>query len=211
MSDTTKILEFVNFCAGLKHLERFKDQVFWRDYHIKEFESVADHSWRMALMLVVLEPKLSQPINLPKALQMVLIHDLPEIICGDPSPLGSDGTGNDSHAHNTEIKEQKLEAEKRAAKEIFNKLPKELGDSLLELWLEYEVGNSFEAQVVAALDKLEGRMQALSYMKEAGSIFSKHKTFSMEYGQELFKVDSALEELAHAVLAEIDLLPERAV
>ena len=94
-------------------------------------ESNADHSWRLAMMVVMLEKHLSQPLDFRKAIIMALIHDIPEIIAGDPSPLGSDGTGNDSHAYNKEAARKKFENEDKAAKEIFGKLPKEEGDELM--------------------------------------------------------------------------------
>src|SRR5690606_19600213 len=99
-----------------------------------------------------------QPIDFKKAMKMLLIHDIPEMIAGDPSPLGTDGSGQDSHAYNQSKADEKFDREKAAAQEIFNKLPKDQAEELFELWLEFENQSSFEARVVKAIDKLEGKL-----------------------------------------------------
>lgn len=193
-TEAKKILEFVTALEGLKKIERFKEQIFWKDYPFpKRYESVADHTWRLAVMLIAVEKYLSQPLDLAKALTMALIHDIPEIITGDASPLGTDGTGQDSHAYNAEAAGKKHEAEKLAAKEIFNRLPQPHGDDLYRLWLEYEEQKSFEAQVVKALDKIEGKLQALEYSQ--GNVFKKHLDFNIKYGVETYDVDPLIQEI----------------
>lgn len=150
----------------VKRLERFKGQVFWRDYDIERLESVADHTWRMALMLLVIEKQLAQSIDMLRALKMIIIHDIPEIKHGDPSPLGSDGTGKDSHAYNKKVAQQKFEDENQAAKEIFSQLGSGLGNELYGLWLEFEEQKTYEAQVVRAIDKYEAKLQAMEWTKD---------------------------------------------
>ena len=39
-------------------------------------ESVAEHTWRMSLMAILVEPYLDQKVNIEKLLKMVIIHDL---------------------------------------------------------------------------------------------------------------------------------------
>jgi putative hydrolase of HD superfamily len=46
-------------------------------------ESVADHSWRMAMMAIVLIPRTKLDLNIEKVLKMAIIHDLAEIETGD--------------------------------------------------------------------------------------------------------------------------------
>lgn len=159
--ETSKLLQFLHTVEGLKNLERWRGQYFWKDYPQRDrYESVADHSWRMAMMLAVIAEHLAQPIDLAKAMKMALIHDLPEIIVGDPSPLGSDGTGKDSHAYDTVKAEEKFQKEREAAEQIFGELPEAQGRELLGLWLEFEAQESYEAKIVVAVDKLEAKLQA---------------------------------------------------
>jgi len=161
MKDMQQLITFFHFLEGLKKLERYKDNVFWRDYDIKRWESVADHTWRMGMILIFVEKRLTQTIDLARALKLVLIHDLPEIIAGDPSPLGSDGTGKDSHRFNPEKRREKEAREAAAAEEIIAMLPTEDGEEFYALWKEYEEQKTYESQVVKAIDKVEARLQTI--------------------------------------------------
>ncbi len=203
MNQTSKLLAFTRLLQGLKNLERFKGQYYWKEYPQPErYESVADHSWRMAMMLVVIESSLSQPIDFKKAMTMALIHDLPEIIAGDPSPLGSDGTGKDSHAYNAELKAKKYEKEKQAAQEIFGALPEDEKKNLYSLWLEYEGQQSFEGRLVKALDRIEAKLQVLEYTKKDG-MYKSHLDFTIAYGSETLDVDASVKAFGSAVVEEL--------
>ena len=50
-------------------------------------ESVAEHSWRMSLMAVLIEPLLKQKVNTARLLKMIIIHDLVEAEASDISAL----------------------------------------------------------------------------------------------------------------------------
>lgn len=196
-----QLLQFIGSLEELKKIERWKGQVFWRDYSFPDrYEFVADHTWRVAMMLIVIQKHLSQPINIAKAMKMALIHDVPEIVVGDASPLGSDGTGKDSHAYSKEIAEQKSEEEKKAAKKIFGELG-EGGSELYDLWLEYEMQQSFEARVAKALDKIEAKIQALEYSE--GKLFKENLDFMIRYGVETFAVDPSIQVLGDAIIRDV--------
>lgn len=204
MSDIRKIFEFTTYLEGFKKVERFVGQVFWRDYPAppqSHYESNADHTWRMAMMLLVLEDKLSHPIDFKKAMKMVLLHDIPEMIAGDASPLGTDGSGLDSHAYNKVKAEEKFEKEKIAAEEIFSKLPDNQAKEFFDLWLEFEEQLSYEAKVVKAIDKLEGKLQAFEYRR--GSFFKAHQEFTLKYGVDTYKVDPVIQELGDILTKEL--------
>ncbi len=194
MNDIKKIFAFTTYIGQFKKMDRFVGQFYWRDYpKIDRYDSNADHTWRMAMILTVIEPHLSQPIDFKKAMKMLLIHDIPEIIAGDASPLGSDGTGKDSHAYSEDASQRKYEAEKAASLEIFGKLPQVQTKELNDLWLEYEKQECFEARVVKAIDTFEGKLQASEYRQ--GSWFKDHFTWTLAYGKETFKTDPKLQEL----------------
>lgn len=194
MTDIQKIFAFTTYIGKFKKMERFVGQFFWRDYpKIDRYDSNADHTWRMAMLLTVIEPHLSQPIDFKKTMRMLLIHDIPEIIAGDTSPLGSDGTGNDSHAYNEGASQQKFEAEKEASLEIFGTLLESQATELHDLWIEYEKQECFEAKVVKAIDKFEGKLQASEYRN--GSWFKDHFTWTLAYGKNAFTIDPVFQEL----------------
>jgi putative hydrolase of HD superfamily len=50
-------------------------------------ESVAEHTWRMALMAVLIEPLLKQKVDTTRLLKMIIIHDLAEAEARDISAL----------------------------------------------------------------------------------------------------------------------------
>jgi putative hydrolase of HD superfamily len=204
---------FTTFIEKLKKLERFKGQYYWRDYpEQSRYESVADHTWRMAILVLLFEDRLSQPFQTEKALKMALIHDLPEIIAGDASPLGEDGTGKDTYAFRSDLKEAKFLAEKAAAEELFGKLPDPQQSELLDLWHEYERQDCFEAKVVKAFDKLECMLQIIEYQQ--GHMFPKHLDFVIDYPITHVKIDPAIEQFYQLLadklrLAYNEYKPER--
>lgn len=203
MKGAQQIYDFIHFLEEFKKMERFIGQVFWRDYpYPQRYESNADHTWRMALILVLVEEHLAQPIDFKKMMKMILIHDLPEILAGDTSPMGKVGDGKDTHAYNKEKAEQKFANEKRAAETIFGKLPEPQGKELMELWLEYEQQASYEAKVAKAIDKFEGKMQVLESTN--GVLFPKHFDFTMKYGVGSFNADPAIREMGDMLLKDLE-------
>lgn len=113
-------------------------------------ESVAEHSWRMGLMIILLAPYLSRPINIEKCLKMAILHDLAEAKVGDIPTF---------EAQDMEVKKKKQEMELNAMKEMCSSLPKSLGTDLFSIWEEYEQKKSFEALFVNAIDKIEVHLQ----------------------------------------------------
>ncbi|MDB5178881.1 MAG: Hydrolase superfamily [Patescibacteria group bacterium] len=193
-SNLRAIYHFTKQIGAFKEIERFRGQFYWKDYPQRDrYDSDADHSWRMAMIVVLIQPQLSQPLNIEKALQMALIHDLPEIIAGDPSPLGAEGTGQDSHAYNSKRKQQKFENEHAAAQQLLSGLPAPLGGELLDVWLEFEAGKTYEAQVVRAIDKWEAKLQVLEYSE--GVLYPAHLEFTLKYRDNYFDFDPAIRGL----------------
>jgi putative hydrolase of HD superfamily len=73
---------------------------------------------------------------------MLLIHDIVEVDAGD-SPI---------HAAPDAAQAEK---EQRAARRIFGLLPANQCDELIELWREFEAGQSSDAQFAKALDRFQ--------------------------------------------------------
>lgn len=198
MKLANRLFKFLTFSEKLKKMERYKGQFYWKDYPVlPRYESVSDHSWRLSLMVLAFEKRLSRKINIAKALKMAIIHDLPEIIAGDDSPMGKDGTGKNTHAYSQDAKKRRHQNELKAAKKLFSMLPKDEAQELIELWQEIEEMTSFEAQVVVALDKIEAMLQVLEYRD--GSMFKDHLKFTTEYGSKYADVDPAIKEYAKSI------------
>lgn len=111
-------------------------------------ESVAEHTYQMALMAVLLHPHLEQPVDLCHTLKLVLVHDLVEAEAGDV-PYFETGTR----------KAQKTARENAAIETIRTMLPAPSADDVFALWHEFEARKTGEAKFANALDKLEVQVQ----------------------------------------------------
>jgi putative hydrolase of HD superfamily len=111
------------------------------------YENDVEHSWHLAMMAMVLHEYSNEPIELPKVVKMVLIHDLVEIDAGD------------TFLYDEAMARQKEERERKAAKRIFGLLPEDQGREFLGLWEEFEANLTPEARFAAALDRLEPLIQ----------------------------------------------------
>ena len=131
---------FIHQSEGLKKLLRHS----WLSDGRKE--SVAEHTWRMALMAMVLYRELEVEIDIAKVVKMILIHDLAEIVVGDYWALGDIPT--DKHVQ-----------ELKGLQQLTKDLPSETRNEFIELWEEFEEGKTNESKFAVALDKLEVLIQ----------------------------------------------------
>jgi putative hydrolase of HD superfamily len=116
-------------------------------------ESVADHSYRTALMTMVISD--SRGLDTGKALRLALLHDLPEALVGDATPQERSGG-------------RKIAVETRAMEELLRELPQHSRELYREAWQEFIEGKSKESRLVRQLDKLEMAIQAWEYARESG-------------------------------------------
>jgi len=114
-------------------------------------ESVAEHTWRMSLMAVLIEPLLKQKVDTSRLLKMIIIHDLVEAEAKDVSALDV--------LRNPELKVQKAEKEKEAIENLRSVLLEINGQEIYDLFYEFEHKETYEAKVANALDKLEVQLQ----------------------------------------------------
>ncbi len=106
-------------------------------------ENDAEHSWHLALMVVLLAEYADEPIDVGHAVKLVVIHDLVEIYAGD-SPVFVPGAADDQQ-----------EREEAAAVRLFGMLPEDQAAELRGLWDEFEAGVTPEARFGKAMDRLE--------------------------------------------------------
>ena len=114
-------------------------------------ESVAEHTWRISLMAVLIEPLLQHKVDSAKLLKMIIIHDLVEAEARDISALDV--------LRNPLIKLEKIEKEKQAIENLRLLLTNTNGQEIYDLFYEFEDKNTYEAKVANALDKLEVQLQ----------------------------------------------------
>jgi putative hydrolases of HD superfamily len=120
-------------------------------FGIENPESVADHSYRTALMAMVYSD--ARGLDAEKAMKMALLHDLPEALVGDSIPGERAPT-------------QKQRMESAAMRELLADLPSIIAKELWAVWQEFEEGASPEARLVRQLDKVEMAIQAHQYKRE---------------------------------------------
>ena len=164
-------IEFLRQVNGLKTVKR----TGWIVEGIKEPESVAEHSFGTALLVLVFGQK-RKDINPDKAMKMALIHDLAESETGDIlvdwkvnnffRPLLNSIPGR----HHGITGEEKHEIERKVMENLTEKI--ENGEELFNLWMEFEEGETKEAVFVRSLDKLEMLFQCIVYEKSQGTDLS---------------------------------------
>lgn len=145
------IIDFFNTSVKLKKIPR---QGWIDKLLIDNPESVADHTFSMAIIGMIFSDL--EGYNTEKILKIILLHDIAETIIGDITPEKM-------------TIQRKTELENTAMKKILGDLPKILQNQYDKLWVEYQLNNSKEAQLVHQIDKLEMALQAKVYSNEGHS------------------------------------------
>ncbi|MTD37187.1 HD domain-containing protein [Erwinia sp. CPCC 100877] len=112
-------------------------------------ENSAEHSWHLAMGALSLQPFAPEGIDIGRVVKMALLHDIVEIDVGDI--LVYDLVGRKAVE----------EREARAAERLFGLLPQPMANEFLQLWQEYETGESPDARLASALDRILPVLQNL--------------------------------------------------
>lgn len=110
---------------------------------VERRENDAEHSWHLAMMVIVLAEYADEEIDVGHTVQLVLVHDLVEIYAGD-TPLYDDAAAVDQR-----------ERETKAAEKLFPILPADQARRLRRLWEEFEERRTPEARFAKAIDRLQ--------------------------------------------------------
>ena len=145
------ILDFFKTAVNLKNISR---QGWINKLSLKHPESVADHSYSMAIMGMVISDL--ENYDSEKMLKMILLHDLAESKIGDYTP-------------NKISKENKIKIENNAYDKIIGMLPDAIKLQYGEIWEEYQKQESPESTIVHQIDKLDMALQAKMYQKKGAS------------------------------------------
>ena len=134
------VLDFLRAAEALKNTHRSA----WTSGG--QPESVAEHTWRLCLMALVLHPAFPD-VDFARLIRICIIHDLGEAIGGD-IPAIHQVPG-----------ESKAAQERADLLQLLEPLPERLRERITALWDEYEAAASPEARLAKALDKLETILQ----------------------------------------------------
>jgi len=168
------IIDFFKMAANLKKIQRKG----WVDkLSMKNSESVADHSYSMAIMGMIISDM--ENYNSEKIIKMTLLHDLAESEIGDFTP--------------GEISlEKKKKLENDAFSKIMKSLPNNLKSQYQMLWNDYQSNDSQESKIIHQIDRLEMTLQAKIYLNDG---HSEEKISSF--------FESAKKEITHPKLKEL--------
>ena len=144
-NDLLKQIQFIKEIDKIKYIQRRTCLL-----NSDRPENDAEHSWHLALMAIALSEHANKPVDILKVIKMVLIHDIVEIDSGDVFVYDK------SKSH------KNTEEEFAAAKRIFGLLPENQAKELIDLWKEFEDGETDDAKFAKSLDKLEPLLQNFS-------------------------------------------------
>ena len=164
------LLDFLLLVGRLKTLPRQG----WVDRGVPNPESVAEHTYRAAMMGWVLAERAG--LDSARLIKLILVHDLPEVLAGDATPyagLLAAGMGVEEALARwrelvgpeqlAEARLDKLSREAEAMQVALRGLEPALASELRQLWAEYAERRTPEARFAAQLDKLEALLQAMEY------------------------------------------------
>ena len=128
----------------LRMMERLKDNTRHSWTSRGRHESVAEHSWRTALMAMLMKDEFPEA-DIDRVIRMCLIHDIGEAVTGDiPAFEKTEADG---------------EAERRALDRLIGGLPAPWPEELRALFAEMEAQETVEAKLYKALDRMEAIQQ----------------------------------------------------
>ncbi len=135
------ILIFLRRTKELESIERYGASLRGKQ------NTVAAHSWRLALMALIIGPECRVRLNMGRTLSLALVHDLGEAKTGDIDAYEQMLAGK-------KMTVRKTAKEDEAMREMTGDIA--FGKSVYDLWREYTDQRTVEARFVRALDKIEG-------------------------------------------------------
>ena len=145
MDRLLKQIDFIKEIDKIKYVQR-RTKLF----NSNRPENDAEHSWHLAMMVLVLAEHSNETLDIVKTLKMVLIHDIVEIDAGDTFIY-------DAVKAHTNTEEERLAAER-----IFGLLPPGQAEEFIAIWEEFEAGKTKEARFARSVDRLQPLLQNLS-------------------------------------------------
>ncbi len=159
--DDRSIIEFMGIMEKLKCNTRHS----WTSTGRRE--SVAEHSWRLAVLSLLVRDRFPN-IDMYKVLLMCLIHDWGEAVTGDVPSFEKSGEHEESERH--------------AIDELLCMLPEKLKNELSELFEQMQEMKTKEAQLWRALDMMEAVFQHNE--ADVSTWIEIERTLNLIYGNE---------------------------
>jgi len=172
------LIKFLTEIGKLKEVKRKG----WKLRGVKNPETIAAHSFRMAIMAWLLANQKKLDVN--RVIKTALIHDLCEVYAGDTTPYDKLLSKNKKEIREIFNKwprfpqkqkkknfSEKYKKESKALRKLTQNIPPLIQKEIRLLWEDYERGSTPEGRFVRQVDRLENLLQALEYSKR-GEKFS---------------------------------------
>lgn len=176
MDNISKVINFIKEIEGLKSVTR----TAWTKNGRRE--STAEHSWRLAMLLMLLEEDFSD-VDINKAIKMSLVHDLGELYDGDISAVIQENNN------------VKADMEEKAMNRMLTTLPESRRSAVYDLWKEYNGCSTKEAKLVKAMDKLETIVQH----NQGDNPDDFDYKFNLQYGKQYFEGEDTLLKMRNII------------
>ncbi len=142
-----------------------------RGIPVEETESVADHTFGVALLAWLLAPA---ELDRARVVELALLHDLAESAVGDATPYDRETLStldpdtrrnwlNQRHIRSDEQRIAKHAKETDAIEELAKTLPADRQALLLQRWAELSARSTLESRFVKEMDILETWLQSRRY------------------------------------------------
>lgn len=177
--DIQTYLNFLNIAEKLKCNTRHSYTSSGRH------ESVAEHSWRLALMAYLVREEFPEA-DMDRVIQMCLFHDMGEAVTGDIPCFEKTG--------------REEAAEEEAVAWLLQQLPAPSRRTVEQLFQEMKAQQTVEAKLYRALDKLEALIQHNE--ADISTWIPLEYELQMTYGTEECSFSEYLKKLRDAVREE---------
>lgn len=142
-----EFMDFYLLATSLKHKIR-QGSIYW-NVKLEHRESVAEHVYDTCILAIGLNSQFDFNVDIQKVLEMLIVHELEEVIIGDITPF--DGISE----------EEKLALGDKAVQEILSGL--KLKDKYIALTDEFNAKSTKEAEFAFLCDKLDFVLQMMLY------------------------------------------------
>lgn len=179
--NTKELMNFLHIIEKLKCNTRHSDTSTGRR------ESVAEHSWRLAVMAYLLSDEIKD-VDMNRVIRMCLVHDFGEALHGDvPSFLKSNADDGRETDDATLITEH---------------LPPRLRDDIRDMLDDFLCQQTKEAKIARALDKMEAVIQHNE--SDISSWIDIEYELNRTYGVKEAQIDETIAALRKQALTETD-------
>lgn len=143
-------------------------------------ENTAEHSWHAAMAAALLVEYADEPVNLPRVIEMLLVHDVIEIDAGD------------TYCYDPGANVDKAQREKAAAERLFALLPDDQREHWRGLWEEFEAMSTPDSRYANAIDRVQPLLN--NYYSE-GEAWRAHGVTKEQVLKRMSAIDAASRSL----------------